>query len=296
MKRIFALLLALSLLLGMTACADENAAPEGEGLTVACTTYPVYLMAQAVTDGVDGIALELVIQQEISCLHNYTLTVNDMKTIEGADLIAMSGAGLEDFLSDALEGRTFVDCSEGVALLWNEEEQEDDPHYWLSPANAGIMAQNLAEAFGTLDPENAGAYLENAQAAEAELAGFRQELAGTVPADCSRELITFHDGFAYFADAFGFTIAAAVEEEEGSEASAQRIAELVDIIDGYQLPAVFVERNGSDTTAHSLVAERGVAIGTLDMGMSAADDTLSGLAAYEAILRSNVNAILEVYA
>ncbi|MCD8341839.1 MAG: metal ABC transporter substrate-binding protein [Clostridiales bacterium] len=293
MKRLSAFLLALLLLLSAAGCSAGE--EEAEGLTVTCTTYPVYLMAQAVTQGTEGITLTLMIQQEISCLHNYTLTINDMKKVEGADLIAVSGAGLEDFLSDALEGRTVVDCSEGISLLWNEEEGEDDPHYWLAPANAAQMAQNLADAFGAIDPDNSARYQANAEAAAAELAAFQTALADSIPADCPRELITFHDGFAYFAEAFGFTIVAAVEEEEGAEASARRISELVDLIDQYQLPAVFVEANGSDTTAQCLAAERGSAIGVLNMGMSAGDSTETGLAAYEALLQGNLTAILEAY-
>ncbi|MCD8159691.1 MAG: metal ABC transporter substrate-binding protein [Clostridiales bacterium] len=293
MKRLSAFFLAFLLLVSAAGCSAGETEPEG--LTVTCTTYPVYLMAQAVTDGTEGITLSLMIQQEISCLHNYTLTISDMKKVEGADLIAVSGAGLEEFLSDALEGRTVVDCSEGIDLLWNEEEGEDDPHYWLSPANAARMAQTLADAFGELDPDNREQYQANAAAAAAELAAFQTELADSIPADCPRELITFHDGFSYFAEAFGFTIVAAVEEEEGAEASARRISELVELIDRYRLAAVFVEANGSDTTAHCLVAERGCAIGVLNMGMSAGGTTETGLAAYKDLLQGNITAILEAY-
>ncbi|MCC8099706.1 MAG: metal ABC transporter substrate-binding protein [Clostridiales bacterium] len=295
MKRLVTVLLALLLLLSAAGCSARETNVDAEGLTVTCTTYPVYLMAQAVTEGTESITLTLMIQQEISCLHNYTLTINDMKKVEGADLIAISGAGLEEFLSDALEGRNTVDCSEGISLLWNEEEGEDDPHYWLSPANAARMARNLAEAFGAIDPDNSARYQANAEAAAEELAAFQSELTDSIPADCPRELITFHDGFAYFADAFDFTIAAAVEEEEGAEASARRISELVAFIDQYSLPAVFVEANGSDTTAQCLAAERGCAIGVLNMGMSAGDGAETGLAAYEALLQGNLTAILEAY-
>lgn len=294
MKRLFALLCAAALLFLCACTPEETTQPDGP--TVACTTYPVYMMAQAVTANVeDGVNLTLLVQQEISCLHNYTLTINDMKKIEEADLIAMNGAGLEDFLSDALEGRSAVDCAQGVTLLWNEEEQEEDSHYWLSPANAAIMAENLADAFGQLDEAHAADYAANAAALRTELDRFHAALVDTIPADCPRELITFHDGFSYFADAFGFTIVAAIEEEEGSEASARQIAGLVDLIDQYQLRAVFVERNGSDATAQCLVQERGCKIGTLSMGMSSADPSLQGLDAYEALLTDNVNAILEVY-
>ncbi len=69
----------------------------------------------------------------------------------------------------------------------------------------------------------------------------------------------------------------------------------MELIDRYQLAAVFVEANGSDTTAHCLAAERGCAVGVLNMGMSAGDSAETGLAAYEALLQSNTTAILEAY-
>ena len=78
-----------------------------------------------------------------------------MKLIEGADVIAMNGAGLEDFMDDALAAAkgTVIDCSEGVELLellghdhHDEDEAEGehyDPHFWMDPSNAAIMAENL---------------------------------------------------------------------------------------------------------------------------------------------------------
>ena len=69
----------------------------------------------------------------VSCLHDYTLSVDDMKKIEGADVIAMNGAGLEDFMDDALAASSaaVIDCSQGVALLENADhihEEGDGGH------------------------------------------------------------------------------------------------------------------------------------------------------------------------
>ena len=47
---------------------------DSAALQVAATTYPVYLLTQAVTEGIDGVEVKLVIDQQVSCLHNYTLT------------------------------------------------------------------------------------------------------------------------------------------------------------------------------------------------------------------------------
>ncbi|MCD7838220.1 MAG: metal ABC transporter substrate-binding protein [Clostridiales bacterium] len=304
MKRIIPLLLSLLLLTG---CAAQAAEPEAE-TTVACTTYPVYLLAQAVTQDVEGVEPVLVINQQVSCLHNYTLTMNDMKTIEACDLLAINGAGLEDFLDDVLEGRDVLDCSQGIELDEGDEDHEEssghahdeetDAHIWLDPARAAQMAENLAEGLAQADPDNAEAYRSNAETVQTSLSDLQAELTEQLADLSCRQLITFHDGFHYFAQAFDLEIVAAVEEEEGSEASARRITELVALIDQYQIPAIFTEVNGSDSTAQALALERDIGVFALDLGMSDANvpEGLEGLEAYEAILRQNVETILEAYA
>lgn len=295
MKKFLSLLLSL-MLLGLAGCSSTSNRDRA-ATTIACTTYPVYLLAQAVTQGVDDVEPVLVINQQISCLHNYTLTMNDMKAIEGCDLLAINGADMEEFLEDVLESRDYLDCSQGLDLLFNEEEGEDDAHIWLDPERAAGMAANLAAGLSEADPDNANAYQANVEAIQKELSAFQTELSDSLSSLVCRELITFHDGFRYFAQAFGLEIVASVEEEEGSEASARRISELVELIDQYQLPAVFTEVNGAEATANALAQERKIGVYALDLGMSRQNvpEALNGLEAYEFILRQNVETILEAY-
>ena len=108
------LVLLLSALLLLSACAPSQSGPSGEPensatpapqtLRVAATTYPVYLLTTAVTEGVEGVEVTLMLNQPTSCLHDYNLSSTDMKALEGADAVVLSGAGLEDFMSDALAG------------------------------------------------------------------------------------------------------------------------------------------------------------------------------------------------
>ena len=84
----------------------------------------------------------------------------------------------------------------------------------------------------------------------------------------SRDLITFHDGFAYFANAFNLNILHAVEEESGSEASAAELTHLIQLVDEHGVPAIFVETNGSTAAAGVIAAETGVEVYTIDMAMS----------------------------
>lgn len=297
LKRIISLIVTFGLLLGLISCGSTPPQTDSNTLRVACTTYPVYLLAQAVTQGVDSLELSLVIDQQISCLHNYSLTMDDMKAVEAADVIAINGADMEDFLEDVLEGRQVLDCSASLDLLWNDEEQEYDPHFWLDPDNAALMAKNLADGLAELDPDNAGVYTANTEEIQLELADFHQTQRERLKDLQPRELITFHDGFEYFAQAFDLEIAASVEEEEGSEASAQRIKELLEIVDEYDLPAVFTESNGPDSAARALSDERDLAIFALNMGMSRdlVPDDLTGVDAYEWLIAGNIDTLLEAY-
>ena len=306
MKRIFALLLSLTLALTtLTACGRQETAAKS-GFVVACTTYPVYLMTQAVTQDVPDVTVKLVVNQQLSCLHNYTLTMSDMKAIESADLLVINGAGLESFLDDVLESRDYWDASRDLPLGPDEEgnvhgdhhpdetHEEYDPHDRLSPTLAGQMAQNIAIGLTTKDPAHMDAYQANADQVSEQLTALQEELRAEVADLPCKELIPFHDGFAYFADAFGLTILASVEEEEGSEASAREINELTQLIQTHHIPCVFIEKNGSDSAAQALARECGVSVAALDMGMSG-DEQGGGLAAYEALLRRNIDTIREAY-
>ena len=290
MKKQLTLLLALALLL-LTGCGSESP-HDNSDFTIACTTYPVYLLTQAVAEQVPDTTVKLVVNQQVSCLHNYTLTMTDMKTIEQADLLVINGAGLEDFLSDVLETRTYLDASQNLDLLWNEEEGEYDPHLWLDPTLAGQMALNIAHGLTIADPQHQSQYQANAAAVTSRLAQFQMEMKAELTALPVRQLITFHDGFSYFARAFDLEIVASVEEEEGSEASARRIKELVECIETYRLPSVFIEKNGSASAANALSQECGVSVYALDMGMSGDG---GGLPTYEALIRSNITTIKEAY-
>ncbi len=305
MKKMLTSLLALLLLaLPLTGCAGGHAGAEEPSLRAAATTYPVYLFAQAVTQGVDGVEVSLVIDQQVSCLHDYTLTMRDMRTVEQADVLLINGMGLEDFLEDVLEGRNVVDCSQGIQAreaetedghdhsgLGDSHSHDTDPHIWMDPRNAAVMVQNIAEGLAELDPEHAQAYRDNAAAAARELTEFREEMLSLLE-DGHYDLITFHDGFGYFADSFGMHLLAAVEEEEGSEASARTIVEITHLVEENGLPAVFTEVNGSDATAQVICRECGIETYPLSMCMSGDG---GGLAAYEEVIRGNIETIMEAY-
>ena len=301
MKRLLAAACVLALLL--TACGAPAAGTEDDDtLHVLATTYPVYLFTTAVTEGVEGVEVSLLVNQPVSCLHDYTLTVTDMKAVERADVVVINGAGLEDFLDDALaaSGGAVIDCSAGLELLpamgheGHDHDTEYDPHIWMDPAYAqemmAVIAQGLGEALYGDDWASHGEFHTNQLVAKDVLEQARQRWAEQLAPLAGAELITFHDGFQYFSRAFDLTLLKAIEEEEGAEASAAEIQEIAGLIAEYGIPAIFTEVNGSDATANAIARETGVAVEQLDMIMSGGG---TGIQPYIDAMQGNIDTIVE---
>lgn len=304
-KRLLAALAALALTLaGCAPAAPAQSAVQassgGDALHVLATTYPVYLFTTAVTEGVDGVEVSLLVNAQTSCLHDYTLTTTDMKAVEQADLIVMNGVGLEAFMDDALaqSGAPVIDCSQGIELLpypaWDghghaEEGGEYDPHIWMSPDNAVQMMQNIRDGLSQRLPGAEARMTDNVTRADTRLA---QELPALSDAAARYGLITFHDGFQYFARDFGLNLLKSIEEEEGSEASAADIKEIVSLIGANGLPTIFTEKNGSSATADAIARETGVQVRQLDMIMSGDG---SGLQPYLDAMNANLSTLAEAF-
>ena len=309
MRRLLSLVLAAALLLP-AGCAPAAPAEEGETrLTVVATTYPIYLLVREMIQGVEGVEVERLNTGSVSCLHDYTLSVDAMKKLERADVVAVNGAGLEDFMSDALASSdaVVIDCSEGVELLENlshdhAEGDEDhdhghwDPHYWMDPENMVRVVDNLWAGLIELDPDWAQQYQTNGQSAALLLSiwddALQDLLSETEQGGVEiTGLITFHDGFQYFAKAYGLPLLAAIEEEAGSEASAKEIVEITRLVQEKDIPVIFTEVNGSDATAQAISRETGCAVAQLTMLMDGPEDgTLYD--DYYAGLKDNVAAIV----
>ncbi len=275
MKRFFAYFFICLLCLGCAGCSQEEA-------SIAATTLPVYQFTETLCRGT-GLTVTRLITEPVSCLHDYTLTVGQMRSIEAAQMVVCSGAGLEDFMAEALDtAATVVDASAGIQLLdggchhheeaeAEEHHHEHDAHIWLSPGNAAVMAENICRSLEDQYPQHSEAFRENLQLLQEKLQNLeelgRSELE---PLSC-RELVTFHDGFAYLAHSFDLEILEAIEEESDSEASAGALIHLIELVEHHQLPAIFTETNGSASAAAVVAAETGVEVYTLDMTMSGDD-------------------------
>ena len=276
MKR-FCLLLLLA---GILLC---GCSPQAQQAQIAATTLPVYEFTFRLCEGTPLTVTRLV-TEEVSCLHDYSLNVRQVKAAEAAETIVISGAGLEAFMEDILLQADTIDASAGIPLIEPEEHHhhgeeepehshgdhhhEQDPHIWLSPVNAYTMAENICLGLTKQYPQCGDTFDTNLAKLRRDLTQLHSYGMESLSNLSSREIITFHDGFAYFADCFDLHILEAVEEESGSEASAKELIHLIEEVEHHNLPAVFTEKSGSVSAAGIISRETGCGSYSLDMAMA----------------------------
>jgi zinc/manganese transport system substrate-binding protein len=215
--------------------------------------------------------------------HVYEPTPADAKTIAAARLLVVNGLGFESWLPRLIEASGFsgetVVASRGVVPRpidgRHEEHAEaddeghghhhgaDDPHAWQDLGNGVIYARNIGSALAAADPANAAQYARATEAYVARLQALDAEVKAklaAIPAD-RRTVVTSHDAFGYFGDAYGVTFVAPVGNSTEAEASAADVARIIDQIRHENISAVFVENVSNTRMIDQIARETGATIG-----------------------------------
>jgi len=252
-----------------------NAASEAKDIKIVASFYPMYIMAKNVVKDVPGVSVQNLTPPLTGCLHDYTVTTNDMKKLADAQVFVANGAGMESFLDKIIAQHPnikIIQLSGGIPLIKGEGNEGDNPHLWVSISNAIIQVKNLGKAMREFDPSHKELYEKNTTNYVVKLEALRQKMHSELAPYRGRSIITFHEAFPYFAQEFGLTIAAVVEREPGSEPSAKELADTIDLIRKNGIPTLFSEPQYPDFAAGTIAKETGAKVYVLDPAVTGSDD------------------------
>ena len=229
-------------------------------ITVVATTGMIADTARAI--GGDHVDVRALMGPGVDP-HAYRQTRSDIVAMTRADLVLWHGlyleAQMEEFFEDLGRRRMVVAVAEALPrnLLLAHEDYDNrfDPHVWMDPDLWRHVAAEIRDALAEVDPENAAFYLASAESFLTELdtvSAYAREALASVPED-SRVLLTAHDAFNYFGQAYGFEVLGIQGISTESEAGLVRIAELVDLLVARNIRAVFVESSVSDRNIRALI-------------------------------------------
>lgn len=239
--------------------------------------------------------------------HGYKTSPGDVKKLGSSDLILYCGHHLEGKMGDVLarlERRilTVAVCEQipDERLLADEENPNAfDPHLWFDVALWRDVARVVTDRLSEFDSEHAASYRMRLDALATKLEQLdtetRTQLA-SIP-EPQRVLVTAHDAFRYLGRAYDLEVVGIQGLSTESEASVQRINELVDFIVTRKIKAVFVESTVPEKNMRSLIEGCGARGHTVSIGGSlysdamGADGTPAGT--YEGMVRHNVSTLVD---
>ncbi len=264
-RRMLALLVLLVALAGLAAgCAAESAEPDDvTDRTVRVTTTANFITDLAREIGGDRVEVTGLMGPGVDP-HLYKASAGDVASLREADIIFYGGLELEGRMTDLLdelgETRPTVAVTRGMPesdlRRPSEFEGKYDPHVWFDVPLWQYAVDEVAEAYMERDPAHAAGYRARADAYAKELRGLdRQvrELLSDVP-ERSRVLITSHDAFGYFGEAYGFDVVAIQGVSTQTEATTADIERVAGIIAERDVKAVFVESAVSRQTIDAVLA------------------------------------------
>jgi len=278
----------LAALLGGMACKQEESS---DRLTVVATIFPLADFVKNVAgDRVDVITL----LRPGDSPHTYEPTARDMKAVARATLLVVNGAGLdfwvEKLKSAASDNMVELDTSaileeEGLLLSGDEHEGGVNPHYWLDPVLAQMQVEAIAAALVAADPGNKESYLGNAADYVAELKSLDAEIKNETQSFSSREFITFHPAWTYFARRYGLVEAAVIEESPGKDPTIDEQRRIIDLARELNVKVIFAEPQFSTKVADTIADGSGAKVLLLD---PIGGPGLAGRDSYIALMRYDV--------
>lgn len=253
--------------------------------------YPMYILAENLTAGVEGVTVSNLTENQTGCLHDYQLTSRDMKLLSQADAFLINGAGMELFMEKVLENDaelTVIEAANGLTLIEgsghnhdHESEHEEDHeaeseehgheehahgengHVWMDVERYRKQAATVTEELVRLLPEQKEELEAAAVAYDAKLQTLTQYVEELREYTEGAPVVIFHEAFAYLAESLGMEVLRSLSLDEETVPSAGEIAEVIEEIKFHGGAYIFIEREHADY-AYKILEETPASVFYLD--------------------------------
>lgn len=304
MKKFLQKTIAMLLIFCTTACTSVDTYNDKDLLNVVATTTMIYDLVGEIggekveVTGLMGVGIDP---------HSYTASAGDVAKMDNADVVVYNGLHLEGQMGEVFE--TLESQNKNIICIGNVISEENliysddasstaDPHIWFDVSLWKQAAEYVASSLAEIDAENSEYYLQNLEFYISELDNLEkyiEEKIAEIPEE-QRILITAHDAFSYFGNAYGFEVIGIQGISTDLQASTADISELASFIAQNEIKSIFIESSVSSKNIEALqaaVLAKGfeVSIGGELYSDSLAEENNSYIATFKANIDTIVNSL-----
>ncbi|TCN01618.1 zinc transport system substrate-binding protein [Paenibacillus sp. BK033] len=268
-------LLLSAMIVFLAACGTNSDKTLVEGKTNVVTSfYPLYYLASEI--GGDRVNVVNLIPAGVEP-HDWTPKSQDLTIASKAQLFLYNGAGLEGWTDDFLNGLPkntgliTAEMSKGIELIHGnpEEEEEDhdhgehdhdhgldvDPHTWVSPKSAMVMAANVKDSLIQADPAHKEDFEANYDELAGKLEALNEEFESKLAAAPHKSIVVSHQAFGYLARDYGLTQIAITGLSPDAEPRAQDLLKVAKFVKSEGIKYIYFEEMVSPDLAKTIASE-----------------------------------------
>ncbi|MFH1089008.1 MAG: metal ABC transporter substrate-binding protein [Candidatus Uhrbacteria bacterium] len=256
-------------------------------LSVAATIFPIYDIAKNVAG--DAVKVTLILPPGADA-HSFEPSPSLIKEISGAKVVYAIGGPLDAWSSVLATnvGAETITVSSGIKFRSANDEEDGsfDPHYWLSVKNAKTITANISADLISRWPEKKEQIIINTNDYLKQLETLDQEIRTTLQNLPQKNLVTFHDAWYYFAEAYDLTIAGTFEPTAGREPTPQYLANLISVLDTANVKTMYYEPQMSINNLETFARDYNISLAVLD--------DIGGKAPYDSyinLMKTNVSTL-----
>ena len=283
MKNIFIIIIILFSVITITCNNNDNKNTSGK-LQIYTSVYPIYDFTKKI--GGEKIAVYNMTKAGAEP-HDFEITSKDMANLSKADLFIYNGGGMEhwvDAVKDALQNTKYIDASSNI-----NNQNNLDPHFWLSPKNAKIQMENIKNGLIEIDSESKDYYQSNYNLYANRLDELDNKIKISLSNIKNRNLVLTHPAFGHFCKEYSLNQIAIARDEADPKA----MAEIITFIKNNDIKAIFYEEFSSSKLVDSIAKETQIKILTLNPIESLSEENIEAGEDYFSIMEKNLISLLD---
>ena len=240
-----------------------------EKIKIVTSFYPMYIIAENLLEGTNNTELVNMADVNVGCLHDYTLTTEDMKKVENADIFIVNGLEMENFLDKVINLNSnmhIIDSSTNIQNLIKDED-EINPHIWTSIDNYILQVKNISSELQNKDNLNEQIYKENEEKYVEKLENLKEEYLEASKELEGQKAIILNEAFEYFAQELNLEATTIKTDHEESTVSAEKLKNTIEKVKEENIDIIIIDKNDNKSNAETIANETGAEIYELNSGL-----------------------------
>ena len=266
MKKVLSIILIILIIFILTGCNEEKI--NSENFKITTSFYPMYIIALNLTKDAKNIELNNMTDSSIGCLHNYTLTTNDLKKIQESDILVINGLGLEENILNTVNKTNsnikVIDSSDNIDEKDIISGNNVNPHIWTSINLYKNQVETISENLINLDENNREIYVKNTEEYINKLNELENRENTVKEKMANVEVVVFSESLEYLIKEMNINYSIFSIGHEESGVSSEELGEIIDDINNKNIKAILIDKEDSKAIANSVSAETGATIHEMD--------------------------------